>query len=318
MSKKTSTCRILEILKELDEGKSLHVKHLACKYDTSIRSIQRDLELIKSIYGDILISPEKGEYKAVSKTMLQKTLNSTELYMLKNILKLSEKSKLDLSKNLDDEVKRGLIKEEINSPYLFKQKPYEEVFVHREKFKQLEFAVKFKKQIKIKYNNYKKINYFTLKPYKIVFMSENFYLASEYRKERYILSRIAMIENIEFTGKDFHINYDLMDFICSIQSPWATYKPNYKEHLKEVVIAVQKEKAKYFKLKKFMPSQKIVNEDEEGNITISYTVSSENEVIGLIKQWIPYVKVLSPENLVGVFEGIARKFYICTCKDDDL
>ncbi len=60
-----------------------------------------------------------------------------------------------------------------------------------------------------------------------------------------------------------------MNFIHYVQSPWGTYKPNFKEHLKEVVIEVPKEQAKYFKLKKFFPSQKILSEDDISVVKLS-------------------------------------------------
>ncbi len=316
MSKISSTFRVLEILKNLDEGKSLNVKNLANRYETSIRSIQRDFELIKKIYGDILISPQKGEYKAVSKILLKNTLNSTELYMLKNILSLSEKSRLDLSQNVDENVKMAILKEDNSSPYIFKQKPYEEIFIHSQKFKKLEHAVKFCKEIKITYDNFGKISIFVLRPYKIVFINENFYLASETSEQKFILNRIALIKKIEPTKRNFTINYDLMDFILNLQSPWATYQPNYKNYLKEVVLKVAKKQAKYFKLKKFLPSQKIISEDKKGNILVSFKVASELEVIGLIKQWIPFIKVISPESLVKTFENIAKRFYKINSKSN--
>jgi predicted DNA-binding transcriptional regulator YafY len=233
--------------------------------------------------------------------------------MLKNILKLSDKSKLSLSKDVDENIKKAILKEESDSPYLFKQKPYEEIYENKEKFKFLEHAIKFRKEIKFRYTNLDKINYFTLKPYKIVFLSENFYLASEIELKRngvnVTMSRIAMIDELSTTGNSFYHNPDIMNFIHYVQSPWGTYKSNFKEHLKEVVIEVPKEQAKYFKLKKFFPSQKILREDENGTIQISYTVTSENEVVGLIKQWIPYVKVISPQSLINLFEKVAKDFY---------
>ncbi len=313
MSKVSSTYRVIEILKDLDDGKLLCLENLACKYDTSERSIRRDFELIKDIYGDILISPRKGCYQGVSKALLENTLNSTELYMLKNILELSDKSKLSLTKDFDVNIKNAIIKEESNSPYLFKQKPYEEIFEHKEKFKKLEYAIKYKKEIRFKYINFDKINVFTLKPYKIVFLNENFYLASQDKNghRKYMtMNRIALIDEIVETGNTFLIDKDIMDFIHYMQSPWATYKENFRNHLKEVIITIPKEQAKYFKLKKFLPSQKIVNENEDGTICISYTVTSENEVISLIKQWIPYIKVVAPESLIGMFKKIANKFFI--------
>ncbi len=313
MSKKSATYRVIEILKELDNGKLLCIKNLAYKYNISERSVQRDFELIREVYGDILLSPRKGCYQTASKNLLENTLNSTELYMLKNILKLSDKSKLSLSKNIDTNIKDAIIKEESNSPYLFKQKPYEEIFNHKDKFKQLEYAVKFKKEIRIKYDNLGRTSYFILKPYKIVFINENFYLASQFQTEKkkniVAMSRIALISEIEETKNSFQIDKDMMDFIYYMQSPWATYKKNFRNYLKEVIIQFPKEQAKYFKLKKFMPSQKILNEDDNGTITISYTVTSEQEVIGLIKQWIPYAKIISPNSLVGIFRTTSKKLF---------
>jgi len=310
MGKASSTYRVIEILKALNEGKILSIDTLASAYDTSARSIRRDFELIKEIFGDILISPQKGCYQAVGKTLLQDTLNSTELYMLKNILKLSDKSQLSLSKTVDDTVKKAIIKEEDNSPYLFKNKPYEEIYEHKEKFRFLEHAITFRKEIRFTYRNVDKVNVFTLKPYKILFISENFYLASEYhyKSKKVTLSRIAMIEDLQYTGQSFNHDREMMEFIYHMQSPWATYKENFKHELKEIIVQVPHEQAKYFKLKKFLPSQKILSEDEEGALTLSYTVSSQNEVITLIKQWIPHMKVIAPESLVWMMKGVAKKY----------
>ena len=204
--------------------------------------------------------------------------------------KLSDKSQLSLSKTVDDSVKKAIIKEEGNSPYLFKNKPYEEIYEHKEKFRFLEHAITFRKEIRFTYRNVDKVNVFTLKPYKILFISENFYLASEYhnKSKKVTLSRIAMIEDLHYTGNTFNHDYEMMDFIYQMQSPWATYKEQFRNELKEIIVQIPQEQAKYFKLKKFLPSQ--------------------NEVISLGKQWIPYMKVIKPESLVWMMRGVAKKY----------
>ena len=308
MSKISSTYRVIEILKDLNSGKLLCIENLLYKYATSTRSIRRDFELIKEIFGNILISPQKGCYQTISKTLLEDTLNSTELYMLKNILKISDKSHLSITKDIDDDVKKAILKDEKSSPYIFKNKPYEEIYAHKDKFKFLENAIKFRREIRFKYTNLDKEMYFTLKPYKIIFLNENFYLGSEFKTGKITLLRIAMISELEQTKKKFEHNIDIMEYFYFMQSPWATYKENFKNHLKEVIVQIPKEQAKYFKLKKFLPSQKIISEDENGTITISYTVLSQNEVVSLIKQWIPYIKVVSPESLYGMTKSIAKKY----------
>ena len=313
MSKVSSTYRVIEILKRLEDAEVVCLKHLSIQYETSERSIRRDFELIREIFGDILVSPKKGCYQIISKQLLNTVLNSTELYMLKNILKLSEKSKLSLSKDVDEQVKKAILHETTDSPYLFKQKPYDEIYEDKEKFKFLEHAIKFRKEISFCYTNLNKISYFVLKPYKIVFVNENFYLASEHtsrhHETRVMMSRIALIDKLAYTGNFFYHHPEIMDFIHYAQSPWAIYRPNFKDYLQEIILEIPKEQAKYFKLKKFFPSQKILSEDTKGTLRISYIVTSENEITGLIKQWIPYIKVIHPPTLIAFFETVAKAFY---------
>ena len=309
MSKISSTKRVIEILKDLNDGKKLCIENLSYNYDTSTRSIRRDFELIKDIFGDILISPQKGCYQVITKTLLDNTLNPTELYTLKNILKLSEASTLDISKKLDNNIKKAIIKDDINPIYKFTNKPYEEIYLHKEKFKLLENAIKYKKEIKIVYNNYSKISIFYLQPHKIIFISENFYLASQTRESEYIKNRIALIESIEYTGNHFLYNHNLLEFIDTIQTPWAKFKENWKDSLIDVVLVIPQQQAKYFKLKKFLPSQEIIKEYQNGSIQVIYKVTSQDELSGLIKQWIPYVKVIKPRGLKKMFKDIAKEYY---------
>lgn len=309
MSKVSATKRVIEILKELNDGKLLCIESLAYAYDTSTRSIRRDFELIREIFGELIISPSKGCYQVVTKALLEDTLTSTELYTLKNILQLSEKSSLSLSRGIDKSVKTAILKEELQSVYKFNHKPYEDIYTHKDKFKTLEDAIKYKKEIKILYVNQGKENIFYLCPHKIIFINENFYLVSNSKKFLYTLSRIALIKKIEFTNKYFHYNYDLLEFINQMQTPWAVYRENWKNILIDVLLLIPKKQAKYFKLKKFMPSQEIISEDEAGNIKVKFTVTSQNEMDGLIKQWIPYIQVLEPKELKAQYRSVAKKYY---------
>jgi predicted DNA-binding transcriptional regulator YafY len=308
MSKKSSTYRITQILKELNDGKLLCIESLASSFDTSTRSIRRDFELIRDIFGDIFINPQKGCYQAIQKTVLDETMNSTELYLLKNILKLSRHTNLAIAKTVDANIINIIVKDSVESPYLFKTKPYEEIYQYKELFQKLEHAIKYRKEITFTYINLDRINRFRLKPYKILFISENFYVASEFKNQKFVLSRIAMMKELSYTGNTFTHNYEFMEFIHSMQSPWATFKPQYKNRLLEVIVEIPKEQAKYFKLKKFMPSQKILDEYEDGTLRLSYTLSSQNEIFSLIKQWIPYIRIIAPVSLKEYFKDVARKF----------
>lgn len=72
MSEDSSTKRVVEILKDLNEGKVLNLANLAFYYDTSERSIRRDFELIKDIFGDIFVNLGGGNFAMVQKRFLAK------------------------------------------------------------------------------------------------------------------------------------------------------------------------------------------------------------------------------------------------------
>lgn len=137
-----------------------------------------------------------------------------------------------------------------------------------------------------------------IKPYKILFMNDNYYLTAEVNNDyKYSMFRVNNISNVHIENYEFEFDYDLLDFIVNIQTPFAKYHENYKDHLIKVVAEVDKSKTKFFESKKFLPSQEIVDKLENGNYMISFEISQELEIEDLIKKWIPYIKIIEPLTL---------------------
>lgn len=105
MSKTSSIHRTSQIIKELQDGKTLTLKELALRYETSERTIRRDFELISEVFGDISLRPRLGSFAIAQKTMFENILNSAGLAMLKEILALSQKSSINLGQELSQSVK---------------------------------------------------------------------------------------------------------------------------------------------------------------------------------------------------------------------
>ncbi|MDD3594857.1 WYL domain-containing protein [Sulfuricurvum sp.] len=142
------------------------------------------------------------------------------------------------------------------------------------------------------------VEHLHVKPYKILFMNENFYLACEVNNDyTFTMFRISKIRNITLTENIFYKNPDIVDFINDIQTPFAKYQPNYKDHLVQVKVEVHHSKADFFKTKQFLPSQTIAETKENGNLILVFTVTRELEVEELIKKWLPFLKVLEPLTL---------------------
>ena len=308
MSKTSSIYRILEMIRELQNGKTLNVDTLAMNYEITDRTIRRDFALIEQIFGDILIHPSTKSYAMVQRNEFQNLINGTELALLKEFLKLGEKTHLNIGNELKQNVKDALLRKS-DSVYIFKHKPFEEIFNEKEKIQKLELAIKHKKQITFSYNKNDRIKQMMAMPYKIMFIKENFYLASLDDKGRLLLSRIALIDDINFTGKNFRTNYDFEEFLEYINSPWAEYYPNFKDNLVEIEIEIEKSQSNYFKLKKFHPSQEIIAINDDGSIRVKFKVTHQKEIIEVLKNWIPYVKIIKPKELKEEFFEIAKKFF---------
>ncbi len=177
-------------------------------------------------------------------------------------------------------------------------------------FEELKECVAQNMNIDIQYEVHGEIvDHTHVKPYKILFMNENFYLACEVNnKYKFTMFRISKIRNITLTENIFYKNPDIVDFINDIQTPFAKYQPNYKDHLVEVKVEVHQSKADFFKTKQFLPSQEIVDTKENGNLILVFTVTQELEIEELIKKWLPYMKVIEPISLDEKIKSDIKKY----------
>ena len=300
------TYRVLELIRRFNNNEKICISQLQNETmweGKSDKTIRRDLDIIKKAFPDTfhLIRGEQGCYKAVTNELFSNITSAENMSLLVQTFNIADRSTLFSDLNIDASDKSILEKKikESKNTYLFKNKPYENKSGDVTLFKQLEQAIYYRKEISIDYKARAETVQQTVKPYKIVFMNENFYLASEVEHTDYQFSlfRISKIEAFEPTGKSFHQNRDISNFIRDMQTPWAKYSFNYRELLIEVVVEVHHSRAQFFKAKKYLPSQKIIDEKEDGTLTLSFTVTQELEMMDIIKRWIPYMKVLSPISL---------------------
>jgi len=285
MSQKSSLYRTIEILKDLNEGKRLCVNTLANYYDVAPRTIQRDIKLIREIFGDFL-SKEGNCYQGHKKVLLDELLHATDLMTLANITNLFDitNKKSLISVKTDTLIKNSM------SVYDFKSKPFE-IIKDKELLKKLEHAIKFNKEISVKYQGEYATKERIFHPYKIIFLNENFYVVGEnISKNSFASLRIALIKELSYTSKKFYRVKEIEEFIDSIQTPWAQFGAK-----KSVARLLVKQKVtKYFILKKYLPTQKITKRLENGDLEVEYSITSYREVEELIIKWLPHIKVLEP------------------------
>lgn len=300
------TYRVLELIRRFNNNEKVCIERLK---DESMwegkneKTIRRDLDIIKATFPDTfhLIRGEQGCYKAITSELFSSITSADNMSLLIQTFNIAQRSNLfesfDINRS-DKAIIERKIKESKNI-YLFKTKPFENKSSDFELFKKLEQAIYHRKQILIEYRTQDTIKRIEIKPYKIVFMNENFYLASEVEYEDYTFSffRISKIQNVSSTKKTFHQNRDISDFIKAAQTPFAKYTPNFREHLIEVLVEIDACKPGYFRSKKHLPSQTLLEEKENENLIYSFMVTQELEVEELVKRWLPNMKVISPLSL---------------------
>ena len=307
------TTRVLELLKRFNDGQTVCIDTLATEdpwYGKSEKTIRRDLDAIKESFPDSfhLIGGQKGCYKAITKSAFENFLTPRNISLMVQVFNIAQQSNLydglDIEPS-DKKIIKSKIAEQKNI-YEFKNKPFENAFSNFNLFKSLENAIKIRKCIVIEYETDKGILNQEVQPYKIIFMNENFYLACEIKNEEYEFSlfRVSKIKSVSNTKKTFHKNYDIDDFIKSMQTPFSRYSQDFRKHLIEVVLEVDSSKAAFFKMKKHLKSQKRVEKLKNGNLILSFKVTQERELEELIMKWIPFIKVIEP---VSLKESIVKK-----------
>ena len=312
------TSRVLELIKRFNNNEKVCIEELKNDYmwsGKSEKTIRRDLNVIKEIFPDgfHVIRGEKGCYKAITKELLNNFLEPNNLSFIVQTFTIAQRSNIfnRLNINKDD---KAIIERKVQSlkkVYEFKNKPFECKKGEYEMFKILESAIYHNKYLNIEYIVADEVVTIEIKPYKIIFLHENFYLASEVDNQeayQFSLFRVIKIKSVEQQTRVFHRTKEIEDFISDIQTPFSFYQKEYKKYLIDITLEVDSSKAFYFESKKFLKSQKLVKKKRDGNLIISYRVTKIEEVDELIKRWIPYIKVLEPLQLKEKIEKELRGY----------
>lgn len=317
--------RVLELLKRFNDGKIICIEALANDplwYGKSEKTIRRDLDVIKEYFPDNFELVRRGEkgskggcYKAVTKDVFEKFMDKDALAMMVQTFNIAQRNNILESLDISPSDKR-IIQNKIqksNECYEFISKPYERKKGDEKTLKELERAISWSRYITILHHEKDMIIEHLVKPYKIVFINENFYLACENTLHetqdvsKYSIFRINNIQSIQMHTKFFTPDRDLLDFIKNLQTPFASYKYPFRENQIDVKLHISKEKAKFFKMKKFFPSQNETN-NEDGSLLVSYRFTKEMECESFIKSWIPHVRIVEPQTLKEKIENELKSY----------
>ncbi len=295
MTKLSQAQRILDILKILAQSQKICTKSLQEYYGESERTIQRDIKLLREFLGESVISAERGCYQLISGSyfsdLLQEKHQAKALKSFFEFLTLMDSKSLQFLEEKEFSFLKQM-KKESNEIYALFDNPIEEL-KKADFLEDLKLAIRDKRYCDIIYNEKASRELKDIQPQKILYAKNNWYLAAMTQNYKtnggFKRFRINFIESLTLQPKTFHTDIQAQEHIKNMQSLFENFShPKY-----EVQLLVDKEIARYFRVKKYLKSQNIVKE-EEGSLILSFQINNDMEIIPLIRQWIPYITVISP------------------------
>ena len=278
--------RLLMIMDELKKApnNSLHVSKLAELYGVDKRTIYRDVDRLHffpiSLENGVVSLSEDFEFG-------REPLKDNEL--LVSELAMSSISGLDerVDKTLHS-IRAKLLTPLFSTPYNIKAELYEPIDTASPILNKIEDAIEKHNISKVTSNKITS----EVEPYKVVAFDGIWYLlAREIRAKKIKTYLVANIEEFRATSQVFESRYvDVDKVLQNVHTAWFEDGNSF-----EVTVKIKKEIAQYFKLKKHLSSQKILKEDSDGSLVVSFSVSSDEDVDNLIKSWLPHIEVIKPE-----------------------
>ena len=279
----TIAIRLAQILNKLNSGERFGINDLVDEFGVTKRTIQRDLN-------------ERLSYLPIKKE--NELFYLEEYYLGKlNFEDIKNFATLSGIKELYPSLQEGFLKEmldhTVNQAYLIKGHNYEDISNKTADFKLIQNAILNSQQVAFIYKEKQRV----VNPYKLLNSKGIWYLAG---LDKELLKTFAFkkIENLNVLEQTFKIDRDVLKKIKDEDDI------SFSSKQIEVVLQIDKNVADYFQRRNILPNQTIVKELTEGGLLVSTKVAYEEEILKLVRYWIPNVKIISPTILQNKLEKL--------------
>lgn len=271
----TTAIRLSLILTKLNSGERFRVEELAEEFNVSTRTIQRDMN---ERFSYLPIQKENGYY-----FLEEYCLGKLNFEDIKNFATFSGIK--NLYPNLTDSFIVDLLNTKINKTYLIKGYEYEELSAKSELFEVLNIAILKYQTISFAYSDKSR----EVNPYKLVNTNGIWYLSADESNQLKTFT-LRKISNFKATKKIFTPNKEFQVKIAKNQATW------FSNNEIEVLLEIDNKAKGYFIRRNLLPHQKIIEQTDD-KLIVRTVVSYEEEILNIIKYWIPHIKIIEPEFL---------------------
>ena len=288
----TLVYRLAQMLVKLNQGERLDPQALADEFGVNLRTIQRDLNVR---FGYLPLQKKDGRYQ-LDPAFLGK-LSTKGIGRFAGLAGVSGHFP-----SLTDEFLRDIFDTRVQSAWLVKGHNYEKLDGKEPLFRELEQAIVARNSVSFDYQRAdgEKKSYADVSPYKLVNSKGIWYLAAAdaAKLKTFSFTKICHLRVLDAT---FDWDARIDEEICSEEGIWLS------EQKQEIMMKISSEVAGYFKRRRLIVNQVIEKELEDGGLIISAKVGHPNQVLPIVRYWLPNIRIISPESLQEEMErGLAH------------
>ncbi|MCV2356541.1 WYL domain-containing protein [Paucibacter sp. B2R-40] len=274
--------RLVQILIKLNHGEKLSPIALSSEFNVDLRTIQRDLNE-RFAYLNL---EKAGGYYSLDPVFLGK-LSTRDIDRFAGLAGIK-----GLFPSFSDDFLRDIFDSRIQSALLVKGHNYEELHDDENQyFQQLEGAIASRHRVSFSFKKDEgDKQYADLDPYKLVNNKGIWYLAAKDNGKLKTFS-FTKISRLMVSKTVFDHDASIEKALTENDGIWMN------ETRREIVLKVAKEVAGYFKRRKLIANQVIEKELENGALILSAKVGHLNQILPIVRYWIPHIQIISPDHL---------------------
>lgn len=288
----TLVYRLAQILIKLNQGERLDPNALADEFGVNIRTIQRDLNVR---FAYLPLEKIEGRY-ALDARFLGK-LSTRDIDRFASLAGVR-----GLFPSLTDDFLHEIFSSSMGRAILVKGHSYEDVSQAKEPFRVLETAIVNRANVAFDYDRIGHVRrYESVSPYRLINDKGIWYLAGLHdgKLKAFAFTKISAVCALE---ERFAWDQDLDARLVNEDGIWLS------DELLTVVMEVDRSVAPYFKRRKVVPNQEILEEKANGDLVVSCRVGHTTQVLSLARYWLPNVRIQSPPGLQAQLEEGLRSY----------
>ncbi len=288
----TIAYRLAELLRRLNEGQRLDPQALALEFGVNLRTLQRDLNERLAFLD---LDKSDGLYRVSGQRL--GLLTSADVERFARVAGLQ-----GLHPRLGTELLKDLLDSRLQSLQI-RGHQYEDLSGREEEFRQLKQAIEHRHPVGFRYrkpDGEKRVE--AIEPYKLVNQSGIWYLMA---------NDAGTLKCYTFTKIDglliapeqrFELDPALVAQLAQEDSIWLNVKKT------EVVLKIGRDAAGYFKRRQLIAGQKIEKELADGGLLVSCLIAHPNQILPIVRYWLPNIRIISPEGMQGELEQQLRHY----------